>query len=154
MLRTALLQCLFCFLQFSDDPLRPRQHPPNLSITAVLVNLSGPGANSLSVRCSPFPRRDGFTDPCAREGKSPRRGRKGPHGCGPSLLDYTAAAVDSQEISRAGQCQVVLGLFRKLQNGLRALKSGVTLYCLAGKVTEWSGSASPRVFGRKLFRTV
>ena len=44
-------------------------------------------------------------------------------------------------------------LFRKLQNGLRALKSGVTLYCLAGKVTEWSGSASPRVFGRKLFRT-
>ena len=43
----------------------------------------------------------------------------------------------------------------------RKSKNDYVMYCdddevkeVAGKVTEWSGSASPRVFGRKLFRTV
>ena len=36
------------------------------------------------------------------------------------------------------------------QNGLSALNSGVTLFCRAGNVTAWSGSARPKVLGRNL----
>jgi hypothetical protein len=60
----------------------------------------------------------------------------------------------AQAEARTGRCQVVVGKSRWGQNGLRALKSGVTLFCRAGKDTALSGSARLTVLGRKCFSAV
>ena len=59
-----------------------------------------------------------------------------------------------QGIADLRRCQVVVGKSTRGQNGLRALKSGVTLFCRAGKDTALSGSTRLTVLGRKCFSAV
>ena len=66
-----------------------------------------------------------------------------------SSYDYIPSAQRCPAEREECQCQVVVGKRISSQNGLSALNSGVILLERAGKVTAWSGSASPAVLGRK-----